>query len=118
MRSEFTICGDLTLAAPRLAYQIVQVHVILSVPTNRPFLFNHTVELPFCSSCPWDGWGLSLGTLVPSGVVRTMFMCCDPDGLLENRSRAFGPGIGNLIGPKIGPGMKIGKKWPKNRIFP
>ena len=43
---------------------------------------------------------------------------CDPNGLLENRFRAFGPQIGNQIGPEIGPGMKIGKNSPKIGFSP
>ena len=30
-------------------------------------LFNSTAKSPFCPVCPWDGWGLVPGTIVPQG---------------------------------------------------
>ena len=56
-----------------------------------------------------------LGTEEPcdSPIKGTAPKTCDPDGLLENRFRAFGPG--KQIGPKRGPKMPTGKQiGPRN----
>ena len=39
----------------------------LSLGQAGLFLFNSTVESPFCPVCPWDGWGFVPGTIVPQG---------------------------------------------------
>ena len=46
------------------------------------FLFNYTVTLPLCPVCPWDGFPLVPGTIVPQGasekclcVLCLLFLC-------------------------------------------
>ena len=47
-----------------------------SMGQNSRFLFNSTLKSPFCPVCLWDRWGFALGTIVPKGHQKNVYVFC------------------------------------------